>query len=537
MKSLRRGWKRLIGTIASARHEPDLSDEIETHLQMMSEDNLRTGMSPQEARRAAVLKFGGVDSTKEFCRDQLGFPLIRSLWQDVRFAFRMLHRTPSISVPAVLALALGIGTATALYAIVYAMWLRPLPYPGADRLVSVTTYFAGYKLDVLASPDYGTWQGTRSLGALAAYSVSNAAMIAPGETVEVGRASVSGNLLDVLRIHAAVGRGIQPADDGPEAPRVVMLSEGLWRVQFGADANVIGRSTRMDGEAYTIIGVLPRSFRMPDERRVDLLTPLSLGEGWLRHGSGGAMKILYGVARLQPGVTLAKARAELSARLSDSRAQDPQIYREDVSLRVIPLQEYAVRDVRTVAIVLIGAMASILLIASANVASLLVARAIGRGRDGRASGVGSQCVTNRQTTAGGGTGFRHDRCGQRPRCRARACRDGAAATSCAVGPRRRSEYRRRRAPRWHSGPGCFARWRLVLPRAAAAATTAAACTYRRRIGVIADARYSGKLAAGESRQAQLGCARFPHGATSHGINQSEGHAICRNSRRIATETS
>ena len=380
MKSLRRGWKRLIGTITGSHHEPDLSGEIETHLQMMTEDNLRTGMSPQEARRAAVLKFGGVDSTKEFYRDQWGFPLIRNLRQDIRFAFRMLHRTPSVSVPAVLALALGIGTATALYAIVYAMWLRPLPYPGADRLVSVTTYFAGYKIDALASPDYGTWQGTRSLGALAAYNVSNAAMIGPGETVEVGRAGVSGNLLDVLRIHAAVGRGIQPADDRPEAPRVVMLSEGLWREQFGADPNVIGRSTRIDGEAYTIVGVLPRGFRMPDERRVDLLTPLALGEGWLRHGSG-SMKILHGVARLQPGVTLAKARAELSTRLNDSRAQDPQIYREDVSLRVIPLQEYVVRDVRTVAIVLIGAVASILLIASANVASLLVARATGRGRE------------------------------------------------------------------------------------------------------------------------------------------------------------
>ena len=380
MKALRRGWKRLIGTIAGSRHEPDLADEIETHLQMMTEDNLRAGMSPQEARRAAVLKFGGVESTKEFYRDQRGFPLIRNLRQDIRFAFRMLYRTPSVSVPAVLVLALGLGTATALYAIVYAMWLRPLPYPDADRLVSVTTYFAGYKLDALASPDFGTWQGTRSLGALAAYNVSNAAMIGPGETVEAGRANVSGNLLEVLRIHAAVGRGIQPADDGPESPRVAMLSEGLWREQFGADPNAIGRSTRIDGEAYTIIGVLPRGFRMPDERRVDLLTPLALGEGWLRHGSG-AMKILYGIARLQPGITLAKARAELSTRLSNSRAEDPQVYREDVSLRVLPLQEYAVRDVRTVAMVLLGAVASILLIASANVASLLVARASGRGRE------------------------------------------------------------------------------------------------------------------------------------------------------------
>lgn len=381
MKRLRRVWKRLMGTVAGSRRERELADEIETHLQMQTEDNLKLGMSPQEARRAAVLKFGGIESTKESYRDQRGFPLIDSLRRDIRLAFRMLHRTPSVSVPAILVLALGIGAATALYAIVYAMWLRPLPYPDAGRLVSVTTYFGGFKLDALASPDYGTWQGTHSLGPLAAYSMGNSAMVAPDETVEVSRARISGNLLGVLGLHAAAGRAIQPADDSPQAPRVVMLSDGLWRDQFGGDGKAIGRSTRIDGELYAIIGVLPRGFRMPDERRVDVLMPLALGEGWLRHGNGGAMKILHGVARLQPGITLAQARAELSTRLSASRAQAPEVYRDDVSLRVVPLHEYAVRDARTVALVLLGVVASILLIASANVASLLVARAAGRARE------------------------------------------------------------------------------------------------------------------------------------------------------------
>src|SRR5579862_5749052 len=177
------------------------------------------------------------------------------MWQDVRFAFRMLHRAPSVSVPAILVLTLGIGAATALYAVVYAMWLRPLPYADADRLVSVSTYFAGYQLDALGSSDYGTWQGTRSLGPLAAYSVSSAALIGPGETVEVGRAQVSGNLLGVLRVQAALGRGIQPADDSPRAPRVAMLSDALWRQQFGGDPAVIGRGVRLDGDEYTVIGV------------------------------------------------------------------------------------------------------------------------------------------------------------------------------------------------------------------------------------------------------------------------------------------
>ena len=248
-------------------------------------------------------------------------------YQDARFALRMLHRTPSVSIPAIVCLALGIGAATALYAVVYAMWLRPLPYPDADRLVSITTYFAGYKLDALASADYGSWQGTRSLGALGAYSVSNAAISAPENTIEVSRAQISGNLLEILHIDAALGRGIQPDDDSPNAPRVAMLSDGVWRHQFGSDRSVIGKSTRIDGQIYTILGVLPSTFRMPSGGHVDILTPLSLGESWLRHGSGG-MKILYGVGRLQPGMSIAQARAELATRLAASRAQDPEIYRD-----------------------------------------------------------------------------------------------------------------------------------------------------------------------------------------------------------------
>jgi putative ABC transport system permease protein len=346
----------------------------------MTEDNVKRGRSPEAARRDALLRFGGVEPAKEPYRDQRGFPSIRDLWQDVRLSLRMLHRVPSVSIPAILVLALGIGAATALYAVVYAMWLRPLPYQNADRLVSVTTYFAGYKAEALTSPDYGTWQGTKSLGELGAYSISNAGIIAPAETVEVSRARISGNFLGILGVHPVTGRGIQPADDSPKAPPVALLSNKLWREQFGANPNVAGTATRIDGETHTIIGVLPPDFRMPNERRADLLTPLAHTETWLRHANGG-MKILTGVARLQPGITLAQANAELSTRLAASRAAAPQIYRDDVSLRIIPLHDYVVRDARVAAIVLIGAVASILLIACSNVASLLVARAAGRNRE------------------------------------------------------------------------------------------------------------------------------------------------------------
>jgi predicted permease len=305
-----------------------------------------------------------------------------SLWLDLRIAVRMLRRAPSITVPAILVLAAGMGSATALYAVVYAMWLRPLPYPEPNRLVSVTTFFPSLKLDALASPDYGTWQGTHSLGPLAAYSIDRAALVAGlGDAMESGRARVSGNLLAVLNVTTVAGRGIQPADDRPGAPCVAVLSHALWRERFAADQLAMGRTVSLDGEPCTVIGVLPAGFRMPSDRSADLLTPLALDESWLRHGSGGAMKILRGVARLQPGATLDQARAELSARLAASRAQMPKFYGSDVSLRIVPLDEYIAGDVRTAALVLLAVVGSILLIASANIGGLLVARAAGRGRE------------------------------------------------------------------------------------------------------------------------------------------------------------
>ena len=301
--------------------------------------------------------------------------------REVRIGWRTLRRTPSISVPAVLVLALGIGTATALYTVVYAMWLRPLPYPGASRLVSVTTYFPSLKLYALVSPDYGSWQGTRSLGSLGAYNGGNNALELPDATIPVGHAGISGNLLEVLRVRAILGRNIQPADDAPEARRVAMLSEGLWQERFGGDRRVLGRNILLDGAEYTVVGVLPRGFRVPDERRVDVVTPLALGEQFLRHDGTGGGKILHGVARLQPGITLAEARAEMGARLAASRTQDPKFYGSDVSLHLVPLQEYAVGDARAASLALLGAVAILLLIASANVASLLVAHAAGRSRE------------------------------------------------------------------------------------------------------------------------------------------------------------
>lgn len=270
--------------------------------------------------------------------------------------------------------------ATTLYAVVYQSWLRPLPYPDPGRLVSVLVHFPSYRLDALESPDYGEWQGTRSLGPLAAYSSGTAALIGREETVEIGRASVSGNLLGVLRVRPAAGRGILPSDEGPSSAPVAVLTDAFWQARFGQDPCALGASLNIDGQTYRVVGILPPGFRMPDENRLDVLTPLSLDARFLHHGNGSA-KILHGIGRLRPGVTMETAASELRTRLVASKSAEPSLYDEHASLRMVPLDQYVNGNSRTAGIVLLGAVASILLIMSANVASLLIARAAGRERE------------------------------------------------------------------------------------------------------------------------------------------------------------
>lgn len=377
MRILRRLWARLLGTARPGLRDADLQAELEFHLAMLAEENVRRGMRAGEAHRAAVLQFGALEPAKESYRDQHGLPSLQNLARDLRIALRALRRAPSVSIPAVIVLALGIGSAAALYAVVYSMWLRPLPYPDSGRLVSVTTFFAGFGIDALASPDYGSWQGTRSMGPLAAYSDDTVAVATPAETIEATRVRVSGNLLDVLRVAPIAGRAIQQQDDAPAAPKVAMLSEALSRNLFGDAVSGLGKPILIGGEPFTVVGVLPPWFRMPGREPADVLTPLALSDPSLNHASG-SVKILRGIARLQPGISLAEARAELSTRLAASRALAPQLYGNDVSLRLVPLHAWAVQDARAAALILTAAMAAILLIATSNIAGLLVARAAGR---------------------------------------------------------------------------------------------------------------------------------------------------------------
>lgn len=382
MRKLRRLLARLLSPFRRTQDDRNLDDELASHIAFQTEDNIRAGQSPGEARRAAILKFGPVESIKESYRDQRHWPVLEGLRLDLRFALRMLRRSPVIGWSAIVVLALGLGTATATYALVYAMWLRPLPYSQPHELVSVSTWIPNFKLDALVSPDYGEWQNTKSLGLLGAFDSSSSVLTAPRETLKVNAPHISGNLLAILRTRPAQGRAIQASDDSPSAPPVAMLSHALWSSQFNSDPSLIGRPVLLNGQALTIIGILSPDFRLPDDRRVDMLIPLSLPPALLAHGGNGAMRILQGIGRLQPGADLAQARAEFSTRLANSKARAAEFYRKSgVELRLLPLHERTVAKARTLSLALLAAIACILLIATTNIAGLLVARASGRQRE------------------------------------------------------------------------------------------------------------------------------------------------------------
>jgi predicted permease len=382
MKRLRRFLARLLSPVRRTQDDRDLDDEVASHIAFQTEDNIRAGQSPEEARRAAILKFGAVESVKESYRDQRHWPFFEVLRLDLRFALRMLRRSPVVGWSAIVVLALGLGTATATYALVYAMWLRPLPYTQPQELVSVSTWLPNFKIDALMSPDYGEWQNTKSIGLLGAFDYNSSVLSAPRETLRVKSPRISGNLFSILGIHPALGRAIQASDDSPAAAPVAMLSHALWRSQFNSDPSLIGRPVPLNGQATTIIGVLPKDFRLPGDRRVDMLLPLSLAPDLLAHGGSGAMRIMEGIGRLQPGADLAQARAEFTTRLANSKARSEEFYRKSgVELRIVPLHERSVAKARTLSLALLAAIACILWIATANIAGLLVARASGRQRE------------------------------------------------------------------------------------------------------------------------------------------------------------
>jgi putative ABC transport system permease protein len=361
--------------------ERDLDEELRYHLDSKIEDYLAKGMSPKEARRAALIDLGGLEQTKESCRDQRGLPFLDALLQDLRFAARMMAMRPGFATIVILTLALGIGACTAVFSVVDRVLFRSLPYPHDERLVSfgVKAPFEG--IEFMLAPEYVVLRSQPG-------PFESMTSLTPGGTdcdvteqnpVRLNCALVESNFLSTLGIHPIVGRDFTREDDLPKAPRVALLSYGLWQSRFAGDPKATGKFISLDGKPVEIIGVLPASFEMPTLAAADLLLPQALDVAALDRNH--PRDVLRAFARLKPSVTIPQANAALQRWFQDSLRFVPPQFRAEVSLKVRSLRDRQIEDSRVGAWVLLGAVIAVLLLACTNVANLLLVRAVARQRE------------------------------------------------------------------------------------------------------------------------------------------------------------
>jgi putative ABC transport system permease protein len=375
---------RLLALFRRRRLEEELSEDIRAHLEMAAAENLRRGMNPPEALEAARRSFGGIEQVKEEYRHARGIHWIETLAQDVRYGLRTLARTPTFSLTALGTLALGIGATTAVFSIVYAVLLRALPYPDPERLVWVTSVARSFpdQPEVALFADFVELrEQAESFSHIAAFSTTSNNFADAEGAERIANARVTADFLSTLGIQPALGRAFARVEEDPGNGRVVVLTHGYWQQRFGADESAVGREIFLDGEPYTVVGVLPPRFVFPLASAFDvkLLRPLEFDVEQERQRN--IMRFHFVVARLAPGVTIEAARSNLDVIRARIDEQAPKMKEWDLAMVVRPLHEHLVGEVRLALLILFGAVACVLCIACLNVANLLLAKSTARQRE------------------------------------------------------------------------------------------------------------------------------------------------------------
>jgi macrolide transport system ATP-binding/permease protein len=378
MRILRAWWQRMRGLSRDARRDQEQADEIESHIQMQTEENQRAGMSAQEARRRAILKMGGMERTRQAYRERDTLPLIENLLQDLRFALRQLVKNPGFALTAIVILTLGIAASVALFAFVDAALLKPLPYAQPNRLMAVYESGESYAHSNLSYPDYLDWKRMNNVfQSLAGYQGNGFLLKTASGTEPVRSIRVSDNFFRTLGVAPMLGRDFYAGEDLPSGPRTTMLSYTTWQHRFGGRSNVIGEAVSLGGMPYTIVGVLPKGFNFAPRGDAEFWTPFHAeSECDLRRSCHG----MYGVGRLKDGVTVAQAQDAMLAIAKQLERMYPGS-NHGQGAAILPLAEAIVGTVRPILLVLLAGAGLLLLIACVNVSSLLLVRAESRRRE------------------------------------------------------------------------------------------------------------------------------------------------------------
>jgi putative ABC transport system permease protein len=353
------------------RLDDDLDEELRTHIAFATEENLKGGMTEQQARTAALKEFGGMTQTKESYRVVRGLPVLETLANDLRFGLRQLVKAPAFALTAILTLALGIGATTAIFSVVKAVLLAPLPYKDPGRIVAVWTANAAQGGQPLPSSagDFAIWKQRSGVFEDLAPSYDNEqTLTGQGAPQLLIGYAVSASYLRILGVPPQLGRLYTDQEDSPQGPKVALLSDRLWRTTFHSNPGIVDKSITLDGVAYTVLGVMPRGFDYPTT--VEIWTPSAMAASAYDDFNNPYVRIL---GRLRPGVTLAEAQKTLNDVEALVAAAHPQT---DGGNRVVlvPLREQLDGDIRKPLLILMGAVGLVLLIACANTAGLALAR-------------------------------------------------------------------------------------------------------------------------------------------------------------------
>ena len=350
--------------------ESELDDELRFHLERQVAKHVNSGMSDAEALRRARLEFGGLAQVKDECRDARGVSFVETLLQDLRYAARTLRHSPAFTACAVLTLALGIGANTAIFSVVNSVLLNPLPYPNPQELLAARQNDSRPNLEDIQ-------RQTNSFASSGGVNISPVDFTGNGEPVRLHAACIDAGLLPTLGVKPILGRWISADEDVKGGPRNVVVSYPFWRDFLGGDPHVLGKAIRLSGNSYTVIGVMPRDFTLPKEL-ADVFVPL-----WAAFPGDASDRDVHSMHtywRLKPGVMLTQAQAEI-AQVDRRLAEQFPDSEKERGTQLVPLHEWLVGNIRPALLVLFGSVALVLLIACANFAMLLMARAVARQRE------------------------------------------------------------------------------------------------------------------------------------------------------------
>ncbi len=361
----------------SRRVDADLDQEVHSHLELLIAENIRAGMPPEEAQRAARIELGGIEQVKEQVREERLGNWLHSVLSDCRYGLRQLRKNPGATAVMVFTLALAIGATTAIFSVVYGVLLRPLPYSDANRIMAIFEVNSNGGWSHLADPNFDDFRDqNRSFQTIAKYNQDVVSVSGPSQPTRNMVAGVSPDFLKVFEIQPMLGRDFTASDAKKGAARTVLVSYGYWRQYLGSSPDLSQVHLKIDGALYSVIGVLPAGFRFPAD--VDLWLPADLDD----ENPSRTSHNYYAVGRLRDGVNVEQANQDISAiarRIHDTSSEQSDYLLKDGV--VVPLQDSITGKARPALLVLLGAVGFLLLVACANVANLLLAQASVRERE------------------------------------------------------------------------------------------------------------------------------------------------------------